>query len=80
MRKLSLEGGVGVSQIFRVDTAFPEGGAPHSENGCVESPAPGVANTLLQQGAGTGQGGAGRGGSEGGRGLFPKGLVGHAEC
>ena len=45
MHKLSLEGGVGVPQIFKVGTEFLKGGAPRSGNVIVRSSALGVAIT-----------------------------------
>ena len=43
MHKLSLEGGVGVPQIFKVGGEFQKGGAPCSGNVTVRSSALGVA-------------------------------------
>ena len=53
MHKLSLEGGVGVPQIFKVGREFQKGGAPCSGNLTVRSSALGVAITpMLQAGEG----------------------------
>ena len=75
MHKLSLEGGVGVPQIFKVGTEFLKGGAPCSGNVIVRSSTLGVAITphckLERDRAGRSQMKRIRGREN----LFPKGLA-----
>ena len=84
MQNLSLEGGIGVYQTFRLGTAFQIGVEMAVSTSIYlfhdKSPALGVAVTLDQQ---AGEGGARASWARRIRGrkrLFPEGLMDHAEC
>ena len=84
MQKLSLEGGIGVYQTFRLGTAFQEGvEMVVSTSICLfhdKSPALGVAVALDQQAGEDRARASWARRIRGRKRLFPEGFMGHAEC